>query len=276
LANNEESSNTPKNNDKQSGIELLAGPEIKTLFCRNFLDKSIDQLGYDVRLGDVIRLITSGEERTLNEGEKVEVLPGETLIAKTEEILDLPNSVFAFGSPKMSLISQGLWAHGGKTDPGYNQPLTLGFMNVGNKPCTLTRGQPIFHLTFFRINGTERIGYAGKGINLPSIRSSPLDSDIALNDDVLQQVKESDGIQSYRICRYLYNIQRSSKRTNQILLGSVLIGNILAVGFALTWLTGNLSSTSVYGFIGALISETLVAAALLAIQSLASFFKKKE
>lgn len=273
---NEEAKTTSQDVDTESGIELLTGPILEKMFCRNFDKKSLDQLGYDVRLGDVVRLLTSGEDRTLNTDEKVEVFPGETLIAKTEEILHLPDWAFALGTPKMGLIAQGLWAHGGKTDPGYNNPLTLSFMNVGNKPCTLTRGQQIFHLTFFKVKGKPLTGYAGKGIIFPSTKPSPSDKDTPLSEECLKEVKESDGIQSYRICKYLYNIQRSSRRTSRILLGSVLIGNIIAVTFAAVWLTGNLTQASVYGFIGALVSETIISGALLAIQGFSSSFKKEQ
>jgi deoxycytidine triphosphate deaminase len=276
MSKKEETKTSSEDNTAQSGIELLTGRELEHMFGRNFDQGSLDNIGYDVRLGDVVRLITSGEERTLNEGESVEIFPGETVVAKTEEILSLPEQVFALGSPKMSLIGQGLWAHGGKTDPGFNQPLTLGFMNVGNKSCTLARGQKIFHLTFFRING-KRIGrYAGRGINLPSTRSSPLDENIELNKDVLKRVMECDGIHSYRICRYLYNTQRSSKRTSRIVLFAMVTSNIIAAAFGFLWLTGSLTETSVYGFVGVLLTETIINGILLGLQSFPSLFKRKE
>ena len=265
---------TPSSNSLGSGIELMIGPRLRDMFCKNFEESSLDPLGYDVRLGDVVRLITSGEEKTLNQEEEVKVFPGETLIAKTEEILNLPEWAFALGSPKMSLLAKGLWTHGGKTDPGYNHPLTLGFMNVGSEPCSLKRGQCIFHLTFFKINGTAPNKYAGKGINLPSLRKSPLDRQIDLTKEVLEQVKESDGIESYRILKYLYNTQCSSKRMDKIMLGAIFVGNIFTVGFVGLWITGNLPSA--YGFIGVLLSQTALSGILFALRGISSLFKKRK
>jgi deoxycytidine triphosphate deaminase len=136
-----------------SYVELLVEEELKALFSDGYDASCLDPMGYDLRLGNEVRCVTKGSNQEMCEGAEILVYPGESIIVKTEEVLNLPDDVYAIGSPKMSLLVQGLWAHGGKTDPGYNLSLNLGFQNVGSRPCKLKRGQKIFHLTFFKIHG---------------------------------------------------------------------------------------------------------------------------
>lgn len=197
-----------------SWVELLAGSdEIKSLFRLGYSPDCLDSLGYDFRLGEEVRFVTTCKDIKLSGNEEIEILPNETVIVRTEEILDLPDDVFAIGSPKMSLLIDGLWAHGGKTDPGYNSKLTLGFQNVGSKPCKVKRGQRIFHLTFFKVHNKKLTHYAGSGPGFSQSDRSPLDDAINWNDAMLEKVKQTDGIKSYRITKVIFNLRKEIQRT---------------------------------------------------------------
>lgn len=266
-----------KTDTPQVGLEIILGKDLQTMFCRNFDPNSIDPLGYDVRLGEVVKLITSGEEKILEKDEGFMVLPGETLLARTEEILQLPDYAFALGSPKMSLLASGLWSHGGKTDPGFNHSLTLGFMNVGNTPVPLKRGQKIFHLTFYKINGVTpetAKTYAGTGINLPSLKNSPLQECRELNSKKIEEIKQTDGIKSYRLCNYLLNAQNANIKNFRIMLSSLLIGNVITVAVAIFWVTGKLDAVT--GFTGVLVAQVITDSALAFLSRVPDLFKKKE
>ena len=213
-------------------IELLIRNELKTLFSRGFQTDCLDPLGYDLRLGADMQLVTKGEVKTLSHNEKIEIYPGETVIVRTEEVLDLPNDMFAIGSPKMKLLLDGLWAHGGKTDPRYRGPLILGFQNVGSKPCILKRGQKIFHLTFFRIHGKTPIGYGGRGPGFPDLKKSPLDDFAELNEKLLKEVKTVEGIKSFRICRQILNLKSEIGKSFKIpIFGLIAILLILSLRY---------------------------------------------
>jgi deoxycytidine triphosphate deaminase len=274
----EKESSSPKS-PTQNSLELILGDEIEQMFCENFYPKSVDHLGYDVRLGSQVRLLISGKTEEVDETKGVTILPGETFLARTEEILHIPNWAYAVGSPKMRLIAKGLWTHGGKTDPGYNQRLILGFMNVSNSAITLKRRQPIFHLTFYRINGKTATSYAGDGIGFPeNFEDSPLGNCSKLSKETLEGVKKTDGIRSYRICNYLYKSEIAVRRRNKVILTGFSIGTAITIVLALLWYTGNLATTD--GFIGVVVTQVITAAVTfsvtLVLERVLNIMKKKE
>ena len=197
-------------------VELLVGDELRILFSEGFDGTCLDPMGYDLRLGGEVRCVTRGLNKEMCNGEEIEIYPSESIIVKTEEVLNLPDNVYAIGSPKMKLLVQGLWAHGGKTDPGYNLSLNLGFQNVGSQPCKLKRGQKIFHLTFFRIHGKTVRRYTGRGPGFPDLQRSPLDNSADLNDKLLKNIQSIDGIKSYRICKQIIKLKGEMGRAQKI------------------------------------------------------------
>lgn len=215
-----------------SCIELLIGDELKPLFSQGFTSNCLDPMGYDLRLGTEVRLVTRGKTEEISSNDEIKIYPGETIIAKTEEVLNLPDDVFAIGSPKMKLLVQGLWAHGGKTDPGYNLPLNLGFQNVGSKPCTLRRGQKIFHLSFFRIHGKKPRGYTGRGPGFPDLKKSPLENSVELDEKLLAEIKNVEGIKSFRVCRQILNVKKEIGKSYKIpIFGMIAILLILSLRY---------------------------------------------
>jgi len=199
-----------------SHVELLVGDELRSLFSEGFDSTCLDPMGYDLRLGKEVRCVTKGINEEMCDGEEIEVYPGESIIVKTEEVLNLPDNVYAIGSPKMKLLVQGLWAHGGKTDPGYNLSLNLGFQNVGSQPCKLKKGQKIFHLTFFKIHGKDVRRYTGRGPGFPDLQRSPLDNSTDLNEKLLNDIHSIDGIKSYRICKQILKLKGEMGRAHKI------------------------------------------------------------
>jgi deoxycytidine triphosphate deaminase len=213
-------------------IELLIGDELESLFSQGFVSECLDPMGYDLRLGSEVRLVTRGKTEEMSDNEEIEIYPGESVIVKTEEVLNLPDNVFALGSPKMKLLVQGLWAHGGKTDPGYNLPLNLGFQNVGSKPCILRRRQKIFHLSFFKIHGKAVKGYTGRGPGFPDLQKSPLEDSVNLNEHLLEEVKRVEGIKSFRVCTQILNLKREMGKSYKIpIFGLIAILLILSLQY---------------------------------------------
>ena len=215
-----------------SFIELLIGDELRPLFSEGFQNNCLDPMGYDLRLGAEVRLVTRGQTKKMTANEEIEIYPSETVIVKTEEVLCLPDNVFAIGSPKMRLLVQGLWAHGGKTDPGYSLPLNLGFQNVGSKPCALKRGQKIFHLSFFKIHGKAPKGYAGRGPGFPDLERSPLEDSVDLNEKLLVEVKKVEGIKSFRVCKQILDLKGEIGKSYKIpIFGLIAILLILSLRY---------------------------------------------
>lgn len=208
----------------ESYVELLLGPdELSPLFHDCFDESSVDALGYDLRLGNIVEHVITGESKELGLDQETIIYPGETVIVKTEEILHLPDNVYAIGSPKMSLLIRGLWAHGGKTDFGFNSSLTLGFQNVGSSPITIKRCMPIFHLSFFKVHNKETVEYAGRGPGIPPRNISPLDKDIIISNNDLSDVKRIDGIKSYRIMKQIQLVNNRLSISYYLPFAAVLV-----------------------------------------------------
>jgi deoxycytidine triphosphate deaminase len=194
-------------NSDEPNLELLLGEDkLSQLFISGFVSSSVNPVGYDLRLANKVGHVTTGQTDELNDQEVV-IYPGETIIVCTEEVLNLPDNVFALGSPKMSLLIKGLWAHGGKTDFGYNHNLLLGFQNVGSEPIKIKKGQQIFHLTFFKVHNTATQRYAARGPDWPALKQSVLESQNSIiNEQDLQKIKETDGVKIFEVCKQIISL----------------------------------------------------------------------
>lgn len=197
-----------------------------------------DPLGYDLGL-DSIQFIKSGKIETFKNGNEVEICPGETLIVKTSEKVKLPNDVFAIGSPKMGLLIRGLWAHGGKTEPGFEDHLTLGFHHVGSEVIKLKKNDRIFHLSFFKVVRETYHERNGRAPQFDQPKESPLDQINPLIENQMEKIKEFDGLGIYRVCKLLRLEQRKINLLKKFLvfqfaisfgfLGILIFGGIVAL-----------------------------------------------
>ena len=211
---------------------LLEEQEIRPLFSRGFYPDSVDSTGYDLRLGDKITFLNRGKEMECKAETPAEILPGDVIVVTCEETLRLPSNVFAIGSPKMSLIVKGLWAHGGKTDFGFNLPFRFGFQHVGKDPITLKPGDKIFHLTFFRVNNKTTRTYSGRGPVLPTtLTPSPLEEVTKLSKELESKVEKSHGIVTARLLRLMrITVDRYTKARFLASLFGVATFAILVIG----------------------------------------------
>jgi hypothetical protein len=77
-----------------------------------------------------------------------------------EEILHLPDNVFAVLSTKRKLAMAGIIVTGGHViDPGYHGKLVFGLYNFASEPFTLIPGKKLIAATFCELS-SEEIGYA--------------------------------------------------------------------------------------------------------------------
>ena len=163
----------------------------------------VNEMGYDIRLGSRLTLVTrGGEVERLKPGSKVKIYPGETVLATSREILNLPPNVCATGSPKMSLLLDGLWSHGGKTDFGFDGNLRLGFMNQGTHSITLEYEQTIFSITFWQTDRAAPRPRRGASHEQDRVRESPLDLPQFPMALLAPDVLERDGILAWRLVSF--------------------------------------------------------------------------
>jgi dUTPase len=68
---------------------------------------------------------------------------GHTVVITTQEQLNLPNSIAAFGFPPAHLSFRGLlMTNPGHVDPGYAGPMRFTVMNVGKEDITFAQATP--------------------------------------------------------------------------------------------------------------------------------------
>ncbi|MCF7910205.1 hypothetical protein K9L16_00845 [Candidatus Pacearchaeota archaeon] len=120
--------------------------------------------GFDLRLGEVF--IIEGGEAFLGEnerhtpkvgsvakfGEKKDILlkPGDYVLVKTIEKVNLPKDVAAIFRPRSTLQRCGIALFTATASPGYSGELTFGMKNIGKNDFRLELGARFVHIVFFK------------------------------------------------------------------------------------------------------------------------------
>jgi dCTP deaminase len=94
------------------------------------------------------------EHVTVEEGQSFVIHPGEFVLGRTEESVELPDDVVARIEGKSSLGRLGLIVHAtaGFVDPGFSGTLTLEITNLTRVPIVLWPGLPIAQLSFMALD----------------------------------------------------------------------------------------------------------------------------
>jgi dCTP deaminase len=90
----------------------------------------------------------------LDDGESFVIHPGEFVLGRTDEWVELPDDVVARIEGKSSLGRLGLIVHAtaGFVDPGWKGTLTLEITNLTRVPIILWPGKPIAQLSFMTLD----------------------------------------------------------------------------------------------------------------------------
>lgn len=107
-------------------------------------------IGYDLRVGDTIYLLTSSDKKDLKPGKSVEIPPKERFAVESLEKVILDEKMFAFIFTRISLLWEGLTSLGTRIDPGFQDKLILIFSNDSSKSIRLTHGQRICNVMVFK------------------------------------------------------------------------------------------------------------------------------
>lgn len=134
--------------------------------------------GFDLRLGAVYTLrdgdsflgvndrytVDVDEVATYddNKSQVFELLPGQFVLMKTIEKINLPNDIVAIFRPRSTLFRSGASLHTATASPGYSGYLTFGLHNHGNSTLRLELGARIAHVLFMRVEGGIHSQYRGQ------------------------------------------------------------------------------------------------------------------
>lgn len=130
--------------------------------------------GFDLRLGEVykisgdaflgeterktadIELITSYDPnlpKNPNHLNVVVIKPGDFLLTKTIETVNMPNNLTASITPRSTTYRSGLMIRTGNVPPGYCGGLTFGLKNEGPIEVTIEMGARFVHIQFSEVLG---------------------------------------------------------------------------------------------------------------------------
>jgi len=90
--------------------------------------------------------------------DSIVLAPGQFLLAKTLEAIELPDDVVASIEGKSSIARLGIELHqtGGWIDAGFQGTITLEMCNVNSRPVRIYAGMPIGQLVFYRTDRAAR------------------------------------------------------------------------------------------------------------------------
>jgi dCTP deaminase len=135
----------------------------------------------DLRLGDSFRVFHNyrttaidlreppenlTEEVKIGEGDPFVIHPGEFVLGRTLEWVELPDDIVARIEGKSSLGRLGLIVHAtaGFCDPGWKGTLTLELNNLTRVPIKLYPGLPIAQLSFMTLDKPAKRPYGSPGL----------------------------------------------------------------------------------------------------------------
>jgi dCTP deaminase len=142
-------------------------------------DALVQPASVDLRLGDSFRVFENHKvtaidlrdpptnltkEVEVGEGEPFAIHPGEFVLGRTLEHVQIPDDVVARIEGKSSLGRLGLIVHAtaGFVDPGFTGTLTLEITNLTRVPIKLYAGLPIAQLSFMALDAPAQRPYGSQ------------------------------------------------------------------------------------------------------------------
>ncbi len=126
-----------------ASVDLRLGPSFRVF--HNFRVESIDLAEPPTNLTEHVQV---------GSDESFVIHPGEFVLGRTEEWVELPDDLVARIEGKSSLGRLGLIVHAtaGFVDPGFKGTLTLEITNLTRVPIVLWPGKPIAQLSFMTLD----------------------------------------------------------------------------------------------------------------------------
>jgi dCTP deaminase len=106
------------------------------------------------------------EHVAVAEGESFVIHPGEFVLGRTEEWVELPDDIVSRIEGKSSVGRLGLIVHAtaGFVDPGFKGTLTLEITNLTRVPIKLYAGLPIAQLSFMALDAPAEHPYGSQAL----------------------------------------------------------------------------------------------------------------
>jgi deoxycytidine triphosphate deaminase len=148
--------------------KILADRDIKKLLGTVILnadERRINPNGIEIRLGRHVLFHSTDEEKELEPGAYLRVLPGESVTISSYEDFAFTREairalfpdcdLMALITPTTTMMREGIMQSATKVDSGWNGTLNWGLRNSSIKDFIFGYGEPIFKLTIFLLEGGE-------------------------------------------------------------------------------------------------------------------------
>jgi len=147
------------------GIDVARELGLIENLCEREL-KNPEGCGFDIRVSEIFKIKNDGflgvEDRKTPDIETIAkhdknkeyfLKPGEYVLIKTIEKLNLPENVAALTFPRSTLQRCGILLLATQSSPGYKGELIFGLKNLGDKNFKLELGSRIAHVIFCEVKG---------------------------------------------------------------------------------------------------------------------------
>lgn len=141
------------------------------LVTNNISENSIQPASLDITIGNsfstiehngAIRLDERVNYRTV-EKDRFRLLPGQFVLATTQEYVKLPDNITAFVEGRSSIGRIGLFIqNAGWVDPGFEGQITLELFNASQNVIILQKGIRVGQLVFAKMDHAANNPYRGK------------------------------------------------------------------------------------------------------------------
>ncbi|MBQ8143743.1 MAG: dCTP deaminase [Butyricicoccus sp.] len=127
----------------------------------------------DIRLGDSFSIVDDTADNIITMGSEIQyktiradkylLLPGQFVLATTQEYFELPDDLTAFVEGRSSLGRMGLFIqNAGWVDPGFKGEITLELYNANRCAIELQAGRRVGQLVFAKLDEHALNPYNGK------------------------------------------------------------------------------------------------------------------
>ena len=150
---------------------ILSDKEIEKLLDHEIISEGdrnqIRANSYVFRLGKKVRFFSTGERKSGEEGDILEIDASDSALVHSFETINFSkskieklyegNQLSAFLTPTTTLVREGLQLPTTKIDPGYSGDLNWTIRNSSMNLIQLEMGEPLFKATFFLLMEDEEI-----------------------------------------------------------------------------------------------------------------------
>ncbi len=124
-------------------------------------------------------------ERLVGDDNLITIMPGETFVLHSRELVNMPANVLAFAIPVGNMYRLGLNPETTFIDPGYAGKFYMTVCNYSSSIVTLKVGEPLSRLFFCKLNERpERIHDGPPRDVAPSVQKVPLPTAAELKDEM--------------------------------------------------------------------------------------------